>query len=232
MGNSLHDNFLHSNREQQKTSRLLTRPTNNKTRAGSSLAAHRGAAVPSAPLRKTEPQNSVTHPAQSLIYNFTVSVLEQIKLKKTSEIFSSSLIRKYIQEGKIEKVNLCLGRNWSMGGTVVPGEKRATKMNFPTANIIPSNLIHPKNGVYIIKAIYEGIYFNGIANFGVRPTVDGEKLLLEVHLFNFNSNLYGKDLTVEFLTFIRDEKKFNNFDELVIQIRKDVNIAKDYHLKK
>ena len=74
---------------------------------------------------------------QSLIYNFTVNVLEQVKLKQTSEIFSSTLIRKSIQEGKIEKVNLCLGRNWSMEGTVVPGDKRASKMDFPTANIVP-----------------------------------------------------------------------------------------------
>ena len=168
---------------------------------------------------------------QSLIHNFTVSVLEQIKLKKTLEIFSSSLIRKNIQEGKVEKVNLCLGRNWSMGGTVVLGDKRATKMNFPTANIIPPNLIHPKKGVYIIKAIYEGIYFNGVANFGVRPTVDGEKLLLEVHLFNFNSNLYGKDLTVEFLAFIRDEQQFESFEELKKQINKDIKKAQSYHSK-
>ena len=168
---------------------------------------------------------------QSLIHNFTVSVLEQIKLKKTSEIFSSSLIRKNIQEGKVEKVNLCLGRNWSMGGTVVLGDKRATKMNFPTANIIPPNLIHPKKGVYIIKAIYEGIYFNGVANFGVRPTVDGEKLLLEVHLFNFNSNLYGKDLTVEFLAFIRSEQQFESFEELKKQINRDIKKAQSYHSK-
>ena len=165
----------------------------------------------------------------SLIYNFKVNVLEPIKLKKTSEVFSSSLIRKNIQEGNIEKVNLCLGRNWSMTGTVVPGNKRATKMNFPTANIIPPNLIHPKNGVYVVKTLYEGAVYNGIANFGVRPTVDGEKLLLEVHLFDFKLNLYGKDLTVEFLAFIRDERKFKNFDELTKQIYKDIQKAQSYH---
>ena len=169
---------------------------------------------------------------QSLIYDFTVSALEQVKLKQTSEIFSSTLIRKSIQEGKIEKVNLCLGRNWSMEGTVVPGDKRATMMNFPTANIIPSNIIHPKKGVYVIKILYEGNVFNGIANFGIRPTVDGEKLLLEAHLFDFNSNLYGKYLTVEFLAFIRDEKKFENFDKLIQQIQKDIQTAQDYHSKK
>ena len=168
---------------------------------------------------------------QSLIHNFTVNVIEQVKLKETSEIYSSSVIREYIQEGDFEKVKLCLGRNWSMEGVVVPGKKRASKMNFPTANIIPPNLIHPKKGVYVVKILFKGAYINGIANFGVRPTVDGEKLLLEVHLFDFNSNLYGKDLTVEFLTFIRDEAKFKNFDELKKQIHKDIQVAKDYHLR-
>jgi len=168
---------------------------------------------------------------QSSIYNFTISVLEQVKLKQTSEIFSSSLVRKSIQEGNFEKVNSCLGRNWSMEGTVITGDKRASKMNFPTANIVPPNLIHPKRGVYAVRVLHKETIFNGIANFGIRPTVDGEKLLLEVHLFNFNSDLYGKNLTVEFLTFIRGEQKFENFDELTKQIYKDIQTAKGYHLK-
>ena len=71
--------------------------------------------------------------------------------------------------------------------------------------------------------------FDGIANFGERPTVDGKKLLLEVNLFNFNEDIYGKHLTVEFLTFIREEKKFDTFSLLVEQIKKDIQISKDYH---
>ena len=168
---------------------------------------------------------------QSLIHNFTVNVIEQVKLKETSEIYSSSVIRKYIQEGNFEKVKLCLGRNWSMDGVVVTGKKRASKMNFPTANIIPPNLIYPKKGVYVVRTLYEGTFLEGIANFGIRPTIDGKKLLLEVHLFNFKSNLYGKDLTVEFLAFIRDEQKFENINKLKQQIHNDIQIAKNYHSK-
>jgi len=168
---------------------------------------------------------------KSLIYNFGLEILKPVKSEETSEIFSSSLIRKYIQEGNFKKVNLYLGRNWSLNGTVVQGEKRARKMSFPTANIIPSNLIHPRKGVYIIKTKLGENTYNGVANFGERPTVDGKKLLLEVHLFNFNSNIYGKDLTVEFLAFIRDEKKFENFEQLTNQINKDVLEAKNYHLE-
>ena len=168
---------------------------------------------------------------QSLIYNFTVSVLEQVKLKQTSEIISSTLVRKNIQQGDFEKVNSYLGRNWSIEGTVIVGDKRAGKMNIPTANIVPPKLIHPKKGVYVVRTLYDNNIWNGIANFGLRPTVDGEKLLLEVHLFDFNSNLYGKDLTVEFLAFIRDEKKFENFDKLTQQIYKDIQIAQSFYSK-
>ena len=168
---------------------------------------------------------------KSLIYNFNVDILKPVKSKQTSEIFSSSLIRKYIQEGNFKKVNSYLGRNWSLTGTVVQGDKRASKTNFPTANIIPPDLIHPRKGVYIVKAKFNGNLLNGIANFGQRPTVDGKKLILEVHLFDFNEDIYGKDLTVEFLAFIRDEKKFENFEQLTHQIQKDIQEAKDYHLE-
>ena len=74
--------------------------------------------------------------------------------------------------------------------------------------------------------------YKGIANFGERPTLDGKKLLLEVHLFNFDKDIYGKHLTVEFLAFIRDEKKFDNFALLAEQIKIDIQIAKNYHLEK
>ena len=124
-----------------------------------------------------------------------------------------------------------LGRNWSMLGTVIEGDKRARSMNFPTANIIPGELIHPKKGVYAIRAKYINKWIDGIANFGERPTVDGKRLLLEVHLFEFDHDLYGKQLTVEFLTFIREEKKFDNFALLIEQIQKDIQLVKTYHSK-
>ena len=87
-------------------------------------------------------------------------------------------------------------------------------------------------GVYSVNIIINQNKFDGIANFGERPTVDGKKLLLEVNLFNFNEDIYGKHLTVEFLTFIRGEKKFDNFSLLVEQIKKDIQVSKDYHQSK
>ncbi len=169
---------------------------------------------------------------KSKIYNFNVSIIKKVKSKNTFETFSSSLVRQNIQKGNFEKVYSILGRNWIISGEVIFGDQRASKMNFPTANIVPPNLIHPKKGVYVINALYEKKIYQGIANFGERPTIKGKKLLLEVHLFNFNENIYGKNLTVEFVTFIRDEKKFESFKKLVEQIHKDIQIAKNYHYKK
>ena len=102
---------------------------------------------------------------------------------------------------------------------------------FPTANILPHDQIYPMYGVYSVKIIINQNKYNGIVNFGERPTVNGKKLLLEAHLFDFDEDIYGKHLTVEFLTFIRGEKKFDNFSLLVEQIKKDIQIAKHYHLK-
>ena len=168
---------------------------------------------------------------QSNFYGFKIDVIKQKYSKLNSEIYSSSSIRKFINDGNIENANLFLGRNWSMTGVVIEGDKRAREINFPTANINPPSIIHPKKGVYAVKTNSNNISFNGIANFGERPTVDGKKLLLEVHLFNFDKNIYGKELTVEFLAFIREEKKFGNFDLLTKQIQKDIKIVKTYYSK-
>ena len=168
----------------------------------------------------------------SNIHGFNLKIIEQINNSKTNEPYSSTAIREGIRNGKMEEVNLLLGRPWSMEGKVIHGDQRARKMNFPTANILPHNEIYPLKGVYAVKVKFENITYKGIANFGVRPTVEGEKLLLEVHLFDFKKDIYGNHLTVEFLAFIRGEKKFENFDLLVKQINKDVQIAKNYHLRK
>ena len=93
----------------------------------------------------------------------------------------------------------------------------------------PGDHILPKKGVYCVNVVFKANHFKGIANFGERPTVKGLNLLLETHLFEFNSNIYGKQLTVEFLTFIRPEKKYKDFKTLTSQIQKDVNKAKKYH---
>lgn len=161
--------------------------------------------------------------------NYNVHLVDSIMLKDMSSKYSSSIIRKKITEGKIEDVTNSLGRQWYMKGTVIEGQKKARDINFPTANILPSNHILPKKGVYAVDVIFNNKTYLGISNFGLRPTVDGTKLLLETHLFNFDQEIYGKELTVRFHTFIRPEVKFSNFKELTKQIKKDVEKAKKYH---
>ncbi len=161
--------------------------------------------------------------------NFNVHLVEALMLTDGSDKFSSSIIRENIKNGEIEKVNFALGRNWHMHGVIVEGDKRARKINFPTANVLPGKHILPRKGVYCIEAYINNKKYLGISNFGERPTVDGSKLLLETHIFNFNEDIYGNDLTVQFLTFIRPEQKFVNFEELTKQIKKDIETAKKYH---
>jgi riboflavin kinase/FMN adenylyltransferase len=164
------------------------------------------------------------------IHGFELEVVDPIKETSINEVFSSSAIRQAIKDGYIKKANMMLGYEWTMEGEVIHGNKRAREMNFPTANLLPHDQIYPMKGVYAVNIVINQNKFNGIANFGERPTVDGNKLLLEVHIFNFNEDIYGKHLTVEFLTFIRGEQKFDNFSLLVEQIKKDIQISKDYHL--
>ena len=164
-------------------------------------------------------------------YHYKLSIIGHIKNKKTNLKFSSSLIRKNINEGSFEKVSEALGRNWFMQGKIVKGNQKAKLINFPTANMKPGNHILPKKGVYCVNVVFQGNLYRGIANFGERPTVKGVNLLLETHIFEFNRDIYGKELTVEFLTFIREEKKFENFSLLTEQVQKDIQIVRNYHAK-
>ena len=166
----------------------------------------------------------------SVIHGFDLDIIDPIKNMSKNEIYSSSAIRQAIKNGFIEKANNILGRSWTMEGEVIHGDKKARKMNFPTANLLPHDQIYPLRGEYAVNILINQNMFSGIANFGDRPTNDGKKLLLEVHLFNFDEDIYGKHLTVEFLAFIRKERKFDNFSLLAEQIKKDIQLSKKYHL--
>ncbi len=164
----------------------------------------------------------------SKIYNYEINLVNTVNMKNKKEKYSSSLIRKDIEDGNFESVSKSLGRYWHMTGKIVEGQKKARKINFPTANMQPDNHILPKKGVYCVEVVHSGKKYFGISNFGVRPTVDGSKLLLETHIFNFNEDIYGNELTVRFLTFIRPEEKFDNFELLTEQIKKDIKTARNY----
>ena len=144
------------------------------------------------------------------------------------KIVSSSLIRNFLKNGKLKKVNKFLNRKWSIEGRVQKGRQLGKKIGFPTANIDIKNYVLAKPGVYAVRVLrHNSLKYNkGIANLGYRPTFNQKKILLEVHLFKFSSNIYNKYLTVEFLKFIRKEKKFKTVDHLKKQIKIDLLIAK------
>ena len=144
------------------------------------------------------------------------------------KIISSSLIRSLLERGYLKKANKFLSRNWSIEGIVQKGRQIGKKIGFPTCNIDIKNYILAKPGVYAVKVLRKNNskYIKGIANLGYRPTFNQKKLLLEVHLFNFSGNLYNKYLSVEFLKFIRKEKKFKNVNQLRAQIKTDLSTAK------
>jgi riboflavin kinase/FMN adenylyltransferase len=144
------------------------------------------------------------------------------------KIVSSSLIRGLLEKGFLSKANKLLNRKWSIEGVVQKGRQLGKKIGFPTCNIDIKDYVLAKPGVYAVKVLRENKSksLNGIANLGYRPTFNQRKILLEVHLFNFTGNLYNKYLSVEFLKFIRNEKKFKDIKQLRAQINIDLKIAK------
>ena len=159
-------------------------------------------------------------------YNY--KIINPPTLKKKNKTISSSLIRKLLADGKLNLANNYLNRNWSIEGVVKKGRSIGKKIGFPTCNIDIENYVIAKPGVYAVKVniLNSNKILKGIANLGYRPTFNQKKILLEVNIFNFSRNLYNKKLTVEFIKFIRGEKKFKGIDQLKKQIKLDLKSAK------
>ncbi len=158
--------------------------------------------------------------------NITILGLINNKTDSQNQDYSSSLIKKLIRDGEIEKANEFLSYNYFICGSVVEGSRLASKLNFPTINIINNEKILPKFGVYKTNVIFDDRKYRGITNVGIRPTVsDDMSPVIETHIKNFNGNLYNKNVKIEFLQFIREEKKFNGIDELKKQIESDINLV-------
>ena len=139
--------------------------------------------------------------------------------KLDDEIISSTTIRKLLSDGEIERANLMLGSKFSISGEVVKGNQIGRTIGFKTANLIyPPELIELPYGVYSVNTNYG----KAIANFGIRPTVKGSQALLEVHILDFEKDIYGENLTVYFNKMIRAEKKFPSLDALKNQIKLDI----------
>lgn len=151
-------------------------------------------------------------------------------VNRFGEKVSSTVIREYLHHGDIEQVRHLLGRPYKVKGVVVHGDKRGRTIGFPTANVgLTAPYLIGKNGVYGVRLTVDGVAYNGVMNIGIKPTFELEKKekSLEVHLFDFSGEIYGKEVQVELLFALRDEQKFSGVDALIAQIRKDVEQARE-----
>lgn len=161
------------------------------------------------------------------IYGFKAEVMSAFDIDGTT--VSSTLIRKLVTAGKVSDAGALLGRPFKLEGLVTQGDQRGRVLGYPTANVaIAPELVTPLDGVYAVKVNVSRNIYTGIANVGSNPTFNGNSRRLEVFIFNYKGDLYGKRIGVEFLEFIRGEKKFTNADHLVDQIRRDINVTLEY----
>ena len=155
-------------------------------------------------------------------YNFEIQEVKKKEIDNKLKISSSS-IREEVRIGSIDLANKMLGYKYYITGEVIKGDGIGKKIKYPTANILPfknSKLI-PGNGVYVCQVNFDNKNLRGMLNIGNRPTVDGKERRIELHIFDFNTNIYGKNVKIILITKIRDEIKFNNLEELKDQLQKD-----------
>lgn len=164
--------------------------------------------------------------ANAAQYGFDV---EEIPRQDIDNIgISSTKIRKALELGNVALANEYLGSQYSLTGKVVAGKQIGRKIGFPTANIeIPfKNKLIPFDGIYAIKASLESKEFKGMLYIGHRPTLNGQNRSIEANLFNFDQDIYGKDITIRFIEKIRDDMRFESLEKLTAQLHKDERLAK------
>ncbi|MFL2661037.1 MAG: riboflavin biosynthesis protein RibF [Alphaproteobacteria bacterium] len=168
---------------------------------------------------------------ETRLFNFFM--VPEVKTTPHIEVSSSS-IRNFIRQGKIEEANSLLTRNWQISGRVAKGEKKAREIGFRTANIKAEKFCDILYGVYMVSVKFDNKItdkiFLGIANYGIKPTFNKKSPLLEVHIFDFNNEIYNERISVIFHKFIRPEKKFESIVKLKDQIIKDINKVKNERL--
>lgn len=162
-------------------------------------------------------------------YDFDIKAFSPITLN--DNVVSSTKIRKTLSSGQLELANSLLGRNYSLNGIVIKGAGRGRFLGFPTANItvVDDSKLIPFNGVYAVKCCIKNRTHNGILNIGYRPTFEDEhELVIETHIFDFSRDIYGEEIKIEFLSYLRNEIKFNSKNELISQIENDKNEALNF----
>jgi riboflavin kinase/FMN adenylyltransferase len=159
-----------------------------------------------------------------------INIEIQPKFEYLEQVVSSSLIRDKLLNGKINEVEKILDRPFYLEGVVIKGEGRGKKIGYPTANIqVSPDLIIPQKGVYVTRTVYEGMTYQSVTNIGNNPTFkDSNQVHIETNLFDFNNDIYGEVLNIEFLHKLRDEKKFPTVNDLITQIKADVEATKKF----
>jgi len=161
-----------------------------------------------------------------LEYGFEVETVEP-QYSCDHEVISSTRIRELVSEGRVDEAPALLGRSYRVMGRVVRGQDRGGKLlGFPTANLKLVDELVPKQGVYAVKVTYDGQVYDGVANIGLNPTFGDVGLSVEVHCFDFDRDIYGQTISVDFSARLRDEKKFSGPDELKEQITRDCRLAR------
>ena len=155
-----------------------------------------------------------------------VELVAAAPVMQRGERVSSTRIRQALRDGNLEAAGAMLGRPYTVLGTVVKGRQLGGKIGVPTANIEVGDEQLPPDGVYVVTAEVGGVVRKGVGNLGMRPTVGAERRLLEVHIFDFDGDLYGQEMEVCFGRYLRGERKFAGLDELKAQIAKDMEEAR------
>ncbi|HZK42782.1 MAG TPA: bifunctional riboflavin kinase/FAD synthetase [Syntrophomonadaceae bacterium] len=158
-------------------------------------------------------------------YGFEVKVIPPVEINGSA--VSSTSIREMVEMGNIKEAQVLLGHFPVVEGIVIRGDQRGTKIGFPTANLqVDSDVLIPGTGVYAAKVLHKGVFFNCVVNVGIKPTFHiNHPVTVEAHIIDFFDNIYDEYLRIYFLEKVRDEKKFENIDDLVKQISKDKDIA-------
>jgi riboflavin kinase/FMN adenylyltransferase len=156
-------------------------------------------------------------------HDFRVQMIEPVTVN--GSVVSSSMIRQWLQQGRVDAAAPLLGRLYSISGIIVEGYRKGREIGFPTANIRSANELIPNRGVYAVLVDWRGQTHEGVANIGYNPTFGRTQLSIEVHLFNFTQQLYGESVEVFFVEKIRDERTFPTVTDLIAQISRDVEMA-------
>ena len=166
---------------------------------------------------------------KSLGAQFHFDVVGIPPVKVSGMAVSSTAIRQAVEKGDLATAAAMLGREYTILGTVKTGEKLGKKLGYPTANLSAHSEQFPPNGVYLAEAWIQGVLYHGVINLGYRPTVSSGTIdrVLEIHLLDFNDEIYGEDVEVRFVRYLRPERKFENLEALVRQIDLDVRQARE-----